>query len=114
MNAPGWRRAGSTSPTGVKSSFGRPVAGASGSSTFRRTRTNSSTLVDDPRAATRVARWRRRLIDLLAQRPWDGLSDGERLISGTLLPTLRPERLEPDEQDKSNDVVSEVPTSTRQ
>ncbi len=48
----------------------------------------------DPDYADRVALWRQRLIDLLAERPDDGLSDGERLIPGTSLPAVRPELLE--------------------
>ena len=36
-------------------------------------------LADDPAHATRVARWRKRLIDLLGKRG-DGFSDGERLL----------------------------------
>lgn len=37
-------------------------------------------LVADAACAERVAVWRKRLIDVLAQRPEDGLSDGQRLI----------------------------------
>jgi len=48
----------------------------------------------DPAAAGRVAAWRRRLVEVLAARPGDGLSDGERLIPGKVLPAVRPELLE--------------------
>jgi len=37
--------------------------------------------------------WRDRLIKVLSERPQDGLSDGERLIPGKLLPSVRPELL---------------------
>ncbi|MHC4886125.1 MAG: arylsulfatase [Planctomycetota bacterium] len=46
-----------------------------------------------PEAEERVALWRKRMIERLATRPQDGLSDGERLIPGTLLPATRPELL---------------------
>ena len=52
-------------------------------------------LADDPAAAGRVEKWRRRLIEILAARPEDGLSDGERLIPGKVLKPTRPELLEP-------------------
>jgi arylsulfatase A-like enzyme len=48
----------------------------------------------DPAAAERVTRWRQRLIDEFAtHRPQDALTDGTRLIAGTLLPAVRPELL---------------------
>jgi arylsulfatase A-like enzyme len=46
-------------------------------------------LAAQPRHAARVDLWRRRLIDVLAARPEDGLSDGRRLIPGAL-PSVRP------------------------
>jgi arylsulfatase A-like enzyme len=46
-------------------------------------------LAAQPHHAARVDLWRRRLIDILAARPEDGLSGGRRLIPGTL-PTIRP------------------------
>ena len=49
----------------------------------------------DPSYAERVEIWRRRLVETLAARPRDGLSDGKRLIPGKLLPTVRPELLVP-------------------
>jgi arylsulfatase A-like enzyme len=49
----------------------------------------------DPAYAQRVELWRRRLIAVLAERPEDGLSDGERLIPGRDVPAVRPELLEP-------------------
>lgn len=48
----------------------------------------------DPVDRDRVTLWRRRLVGVLAQRPRDGLSDGERLIPGKIAPTVRPELLE--------------------
>ncbi len=51
-------------------------------------------LARQPKAKARVARWRRRLIELLAARPQDGLTDGKQLLAGKLLPAIRPE-LEP-------------------
>jgi len=41
----------------------------------------------------RLQTWRGRMIDLLADRPQDGLSDGRRLIPGRVLPDVRPELL---------------------
>lgn len=43
----------------------------------------------DNHARERVELWRLRLIDELAKRPKDGMSDGSRLISGKLLPASR-------------------------
>lgn len=40
----------------------------------------------DPAYAERVSLWRQRLVEILAQRPADGLTDGERLIPGSLPP----------------------------
>ncbi|KPK85401.1 MAG: hypothetical protein AMJ81_03690 [Phycisphaerae bacterium SM23_33] len=48
----------------------------------------------DPEYAQGVELWRRRLIEVLAARPQDGLSDGQRLIPGRILPAVRPELLE--------------------
>jgi arylsulfatase A-like enzyme len=50
-------------------------------------------LIRNPRAKARVALWRKRLIDELAPRSRDGLTDGKRLIAGTNLPSVRPELL---------------------
>jgi len=44
------------------------------------------------KAADRVTLWRTRLVDLLAERPQDGLSDGSKLIPGSL-PNVRKELL---------------------
>lgn len=49
--------------------------------------------IDDPDYAGRIALWRRRLVKELAARPADGLSDGERLLPGKLLPHVREECL---------------------
>ncbi len=46
-------------------------------------------LIDDPASADRVAHWRRRLIETLAARPQDNLSDGVRLLPGKQLPAVR-------------------------
>ncbi len=46
-----------------------------------------------PAQAERLALWRQRLIEILAARPEDGLSDGRRLFSGRTLPPVRPELL---------------------
>ena len=43
----------------------------------------------DDEYAERVALWRRRLVGVLAERPEDGLSDGERLVPGKTLPSCR-------------------------
>ena len=48
-------------------------------------------LSGDPGSRDRVDLWRRRLIDILAARAQDGLSDGEKLIAGKVLPRTRPE-----------------------
>jgi arylsulfatase A-like enzyme len=50
-------------------------------------------LAGDPAAAERLALWRSRMVEVLAARPEDGLSDGERLIPGKLLPAVRPQLL---------------------
>ncbi len=50
-------------------------------------------LVDVPNATDRVRLWRKRLINVLKERPQDGLTDGERLVSGVRLPNVRPELL---------------------
>ena len=47
----------------------------------------------EPSASERLGFWRARLIERLAARPQDGLSDGARLIPGRLLPAVRPELL---------------------
>ncbi len=51
-------------------------------------------LSNDPAHADRVKLWRDRLIDVLSQRPEDGLTDGKRLIPGTALDPVRPHLLE--------------------
>jgi arylsulfatase len=43
--------------------------------------------------AKRLAIWRERMVEQLAQRPQDGLTDGKRLIPGKLLPAVREELL---------------------
>jgi len=48
----------------------------------------------DARARKRLELWRGRLVEVLAARPQDGLSDGKRLIPGKLLPAVRPELLD--------------------
>jgi arylsulfatase A-like enzyme len=45
--------------------------------------------VDDPTAQNRVTLWRTRLIQTLATRPQDGLTDGKQLIAGTSTPAVR-------------------------
>ncbi len=42
----------------------------------------------------RVALWRERLVDVLATRPEQGLSDGNRLITGKTIPAVNPDLLE--------------------
>ncbi len=49
--------------------------------------------VDDAAYTHRVEMWRSRLVDILAERPNDGLSDGKRLIPGNIVPKVRPELL---------------------
>ncbi len=51
-------------------------------------------LARDPANEHRVALWRQRLIEMLAVREMDGLTDGEKLISGKSLPAVRPELLQ--------------------
>jgi arylsulfatase len=48
----------------------------------------------DPAYGDRVALWRKRLVDVLAERSEDGLSDGTGLIAGREPPAVRPELLE--------------------
>ena len=50
-------------------------------------------LADDPAASERIVLWRRRLVEKLAPREQDGLSDGRSLIPGRSLPAFRPELL---------------------
>jgi arylsulfatase A-like enzyme len=50
-------------------------------------------LAADPRARDRLELWRKRMIDELAPRVEDGLSDGKQLIPGKLLPSVRKELL---------------------
>ena len=50
----------------------------------------------DPGAGELLALWRGRLIERLAARPQDRLTDGRKLFPGTLLPAVRPELLEPE------------------
>jgi len=47
-------------------------------------------LARDPSAKDRIEKWRQRLIDELAPRTQDDLTDGKRLISGVRLPAVRP------------------------
>jgi len=47
-------------------------------------------LADDPEAADRIEPWRRRLAEILAERPEDKLSDGERLLAGKVIDPTRP------------------------
>ena len=51
-------------------------------------------LAPDPDAAGRLETWRQRLIERLVVREQDGLTDGQRLIPGKNLPSVRPELLE--------------------
>ena len=51
-------------------------------------------LAEDPAHRERVELWRRRMVEELAPREQDGLSDGKRLISGKGLPQVRPELLD--------------------
>jgi len=51
-------------------------------------------LAHDPAHKEQLDLWRGRLIAELAERPEDGLSDGERLIPGHSLPAVRPALLE--------------------
>jgi hypothetical protein len=55
-------------------------------------------LADDPKHASRVSAWRNRLIEVLAERPGDGLTDGQRLIAGTKAPAVRDWVLEASEE----------------
>jgi len=50
-------------------------------------------LAADAGAAERLAPWRERMVSVLAARPEDGLSDGRKLVPGSLLPAVRPELL---------------------
>jgi arylsulfatase A-like enzyme len=50
-------------------------------------------LIKSPKHKARVALWRKRLIDELAPRTQDGLTDGRKLIPGKRLPNVRPELL---------------------
>jgi arylsulfatase A-like enzyme len=51
-------------------------------------------LSGDPATQDRVALWRQRLVDVLAERPEDGMSDGEKLIPGQSTPAVRPHLME--------------------
>jgi arylsulfatase len=46
-------------------------------------------LAQDPRCAARLGCWRARMVETLAARPEDGLSDGKRLVPGKVLPAVR-------------------------
>jgi len=50
-------------------------------------------LSSDPEAKDRVDLWRSRMVEVLAKRPEDGLSDGKKLIPGKALPAVRQELL---------------------
>ena len=52
-------------------------------------------LADRPEGAERLEYWRSRLVEQLASRPQDGLTDGKKLVAGKSLPSVRPELLEP-------------------
>ena len=39
----------------------------------------------------RLERWRSRMVDVLSRRPQDGLTDGKKLLPGTVLPSVREE-----------------------
>jgi hypothetical protein len=47
-------------------------------------------LSGEPAARPRLELWRRRMVECLATRPQDGLSDGKCLTGGKLLPHVRP------------------------
>ncbi len=51
-------------------------------------------LAPDPAARERLEAWRTRMIARLSERTEDSLSDGEKLIPGTLLPAVRPRLME--------------------
>jgi len=55
--------------------------------------TECNDLAGQPGHADSLRSWRARLVDLLAARPADGLSDGRALLPGTLLPAVRPQLL---------------------
>ena len=55
----------------------------------------SHNAVADPGVQDRISVWRQRLIEELAARPQDGLTDGRRLVAGRNLPSVRPELLSP-------------------
>jgi len=50
-------------------------------------------LAGDPGAKGRLELWRSRMVEELAPRTQDGLSNGRRLIPGKSLPAVRPEML---------------------
>ncbi len=50
-------------------------------------------LAQAPGSRDRLERWRKRMVDHLAPRTRDGLSDGKKLIAGVELPAVRPELL---------------------
>ena len=52
-------------------------------------------LADRPEGAERLDYWRKRLVEELAKRPQDGLTDGRKLLPGKALPDVRPQLLEP-------------------
>jgi arylsulfatase len=54
----------------------------------------NSNLILDQGYQPRVEQWRNRLIEVLADRKHDGLSDGIHLVPGRALPPVRPELLE--------------------
>ncbi len=45
-------------------------------------------LIDAPEEQARIETWRKRLVDILAQREEEGLSDGQKLIPGKVLPPI--------------------------
>jgi arylsulfatase A-like enzyme len=50
-------------------------------------------LAGDPAAQDSLKLWHSRMVEVLAARPEDGLSDGQRLVAGKLLPAVRPQLL---------------------
>ncbi len=52
-------------------------------------------LADRPEGKDQLAYWRKRMVDELAGRTQDGLTDGQKLLPGKALPNVRPELLEP-------------------
>ena len=49
----------------------------------------NNNLINDPQYKKDIKMWENRLIDILAKRPLDGLSDGKKLIHGKTIPIVR-------------------------